>query len=222
MDGVARVGPDTRTIAIGLLLQRSTGPERVLSALAAHRMAPRDLSAAQLTSLRGATSPSVRARAVELLGAPSASRNEAVEAMLGALNLKGDVARGRAVHEAQCASCHRLGGAGHALGPDLESVRSQPKEKLLVAIVDPNREVAPNFLATTIETTDDESFTGLAGAETGAGIVLRQASGVEQQLPRSRIRQVKPEGRSVMPEGFETTLTPQAMADLLACLTGQP
>ncbi len=38
--------------------------------------------------------------------------------------------------------------------PDLESVRSQPKEKLLVAILDPNREVQPAFLAATIETTD--------------------------------------------------------------------
>jgi putative membrane-bound dehydrogenase-like protein len=213
---------DTRTIAVGLVLQRGSGPNQVLSAIAERRILPGDLSAAQLTSLRGASNPTVRSRAVELLGAPAASRNEAVAAMLPALNLTGDPVRGRAVHEAQCASCHRLGGAGFALGPDLESIRSQPKEKLLVAIVDPNREVAPNYLATTLETTDDESFTGLAGAETGAGIVLRQASGVEQQIPRSRIRQLKPEGRSVMPEGFETTLTPQAMADLLACLTALP
>ena len=56
----------------------------------------------------------------------------------------------------------------------------------------------------------------------GSGIVIRQASGVEQQIPKSRIRQIRPEGRSVMPEGFETTLTPQALADLLACLTGAP
>jgi hypothetical protein len=33
---------------------------------------------------------------------------------------------------------------------------------------------------------------------------------------------VKPDGRSLMPEGFEATITAQQLADLLAALTGTP
>lgn len=214
--------PEARALALELVLRRPTGAPRVLEAVEKRQLQPRDLSTAQLTSLRRDPQEDTRRRAVALLGAAAESRNDAVAAMLPALNLRGDRERGRAVHLLQCAPCHRLGGEGTALGPDLESVQSQPKEKLLVAIVDPNREVAPAYLGQTVETTDDESFSGLLTAETPAALTLRQAGGVEVVLVRERIRSVNPEGRSLMPEGFESTLTPQQMADLLACITGTP
>lgn len=216
------LAPEPKTTALEWILRRATGPDRVLDAIRARRLPPRDLSVTQLTALRNSKDAGIARRAAELLGAPVASRDDAVAKMLPALDLRGDPQRGLVVHEAQCQQCHRLGGKGFALGPDFESVKSQPKEKLLVAIVDPNREVQPTYLASTIETTDDESVTGLVGAESGAGVVVRQASGIEQTIPRNRIREIKAEGKSIMPEGFETTLTPQQLADILATLTGAP
>ncbi len=216
------LAPEARTTALELILRRTAGPGRVLEAIASRRVPPRDLSVTQLTALRGHKDAALAQRAAELLGPAVASRDDAVARMLPALNLKGDLQRGLAVHEAQCQQCHRLGGKGQALGPDFESVKSQPKEKLLVAIVDPNREVQPAYLASTIETTDEESVTGLAGPENASGLVIRQAAGVEQSIPRNRIRHIKAEGKSIMPEGFETTLTPQQLADILATLTGTP
>ncbi len=213
---------DSRGTALEIVLRRGSGPGRVLDAIAAKKIAPRDLSMAQLTALRGHKDAAMRARAAELLGAPVASRDDAVARMLPALNLKGDIQRGLAMHEAQCQQCHRLGGKGQPLGPDLESVKSQPKEKLLVAIVDPNREVQPAFLATTVETTDEEAITGLAEPETPSGIVVRQAGGIRQSIAHNRIRKIRAEGKSIMPEGFETALTQQQLADLLAALTGAP
>ncbi|MBL9136812.1 MAG: c-type cytochrome [Verrucomicrobiales bacterium] len=214
--------PEARTGCFEILLRRPSGARQVLDSLAARKAEPRDLSANQLSALRTHAEADLRARAIELLGAPSASRDDAVSTMLPALNLRGDAARGLMIYEAQCATCHRLGGKGFNLGPDLESVRSQPPEKLLVAIVDPNREVAPNYLATTVESIDGESYTGLASAETSDAITLQQASGVRTVLPRPQVRSVRAEGRSIMPEGFETTLTPQQMADLIACLSRIP
>ncbi len=217
-----RLAPETRAAGLELVLRRGSGPGRVLEALATERIAPRDLSAAQFTALRGLKDEELRTRAIGLLGAPSASRDDAVARLLPALNLRGDAQRGLLVHEAQCSPCHRLGGKGHLLGPDLESIRSQPKEKLLVAILDPNREVQPVYLATTVETTDEEEITGLAGPESAAAITIHQAGGIEQSIPRNQIRRIRTEGRSNMPEGFETTLEPQQLADLLSALTGIP
>jgi putative membrane-bound dehydrogenase-like protein len=218
----SQLTPEARTGCLDILLRRPAGARQVLDSIADQKIQRRDLSATQLTGLRTHSDAALRTRAIELLGAPSASRDNAVTAMLPALNLRGDAGRGLIVYEAQCATCHRLGGKGFVLGPDLESVRSQPPEKLLVAIVDPNREVAPNYLATTLESTDGEAFTGLVSDDNPDGITLQQASGVRTVMPRRRISSVHPESRSLMPEGFETTLTPQQMADLLACLSRLP
>lgn len=214
--------PDAQAAFLETALRRPAGTRTVLEAIARRRVEVRSLTAAQVTALRGHADPAIQRHAIDLLGPPTASRHEAVAAMLPALSLRGDLQRGSEVHLAQCAPCHRLAGQGHPLGPDLESVRSQPKEKLLVGILDPNREVQPTYLAVTVETTDGESLSGLVTSDTPAGITLIQAGGIQHQLARARIASVKADGRSLMPEGFEATLTAQQLADLLAVLTGVP
>lgn len=214
--------PDAQTAFLEAVLRRPTGTRAVLQAIGTRRIEVRSLTAAQVSALRGHADPSIQQRAVELLGPATANRHDAVAALLPALSLRGDIERGLAVHAAQCAPCHRLGGQGHPLGPDLESVRSQPKEKLLVGILDPNREVQPTYLAVTVETTDGEALSGLLTADTPAGITLVQAGGIQHQLSRAKIQSVKPDGRSLMPEGFEATINAQQLADLLAALTGAP
>jgi putative membrane-bound dehydrogenase-like protein len=214
--------PDAQTAFLETVLRRPSGTRAVLEAIGTRRLEVRSLTAAQVSALRGHADPIIQRRAIELLGPATANRHDAVAALLPALSLRGDIERGLAVHAAQCAPCHRLGGQGHALGPDLESVRSQPKEKLLVGILDPNREVQPTYLAVTVETTDGEALSGLLTSDTPAGITLVQAGGIQHQLARAKIQSVKPDGRSLMPEGFEATITAQQLADLLAALTGAP
>jgi len=213
---------DAQAAFLEAVLRRSSGARAVLEAIAARRVEVRSLTAAQVNALRGHSDSAIQRRAIEWLGSPAATRHDAVAALLPSLSLRGDGQRGLAVHQTQCAPCHRLGGQGHALGPDLESVRSQPKEKLLVGILDPNREVQPTFLAVTVETTDGESLSGLVTSDTPTGVTLVQAGGIQHQLARAKIASVKPDGRSLMPEGFEATLTAQQLADLLAVLTGTP
>ncbi len=213
---------EARNAFLNSALRRPSSTRRTLEAIRDRTIEIRSLSASHVATLRGHSDPAIRTLALQQLGAPAASRHDAVAALLPALTLRGDPERGRAIHETQCATCHRLQGRGFALGPDLESVQSQPPEKLLVGILDPNREVQPTFLSVTIETTDGESLTGLPVTDTPAGITLLQAGGIQHEIPRARIASVKPDGRSLMPEGFEATLTPQQMADLLAALTGSP
>jgi len=44
------------------------------------------------------------------------------------------------------------------------------------------------------------------------------AGGAEEQILRSNLRQLASSGRSLMPEGFETGLHQQDLADLIAYL----
>jgi hypothetical protein len=162
----------------------------------------------------------VRNRAAREFGAVPADRQAVVETFLPALRLNGDAVRGAALFRERCATCHRFKDEGTVLGPDLASVVANGPEKLLVSILDPNREVAPNFVAWTVESTDGESITGLWAGESDGGVSLRLAGGQETRIPRAKVARMKPEGRSLMPEGLETGWGSQQMADLLAHLLG--
>ncbi len=147
------------------------------------------------------------------------NRLAVIASFLPALDLKGDARRGAAIFRERCTPCHALRGEGTTLGPDLASVAANGGDKLLVSIFDPNREVAPNFTAWTAETNDGESVSGLLVRETDSAVTLKAAGGAETVIPRSRLKSLNPERRSLMPEGLEADLTPADVAGLLAWLT---
>ncbi len=155
-------------------------------------------------------------------GPRDTNRLAVIASYLPALDLKGDAQRGAAIFRERCVTCHALRGEGTALGPDLASVAANGGDKLLVSIFDPNREVAPNFTAWTVETAEGETLTGLLVRETDSAVTLKLAGGTEAVLSRAQIKVLRQESRSLMPEGLESGLTPSDVAGLLAWLTVRP
>jgi putative heme-binding domain-containing protein len=161
--------------------------------------------------------PAVRELAAKVLAAqPSATRQQVIDSFISATTLKGDTIHGRKVFQERCLSCHRLAGEGFALGPDLVTVKNSGREKILVNILDPNREVRPEFVNYLVETSDDESYIGVVVGETATAVTLRQAFGKEYVIPRKNVRKMQSQGQSMMPEGIELGLTAQDLADLLS------
>jgi putative heme-binding domain-containing protein len=97
----------------------------------------------------------------------------------------------------------------------LTGARSGGKEKLLINILDPNRDVPPNYFGYAIDTLEGESYTGLIVNETASSITVRQPLGLEAVVPRSRIQKIQANRQSLMPEGLEEGLTQQDLADLM-------
>ena len=158
----------------------------------------------------------VQAAAIKIVGPPSDSNRQAVVAQfLPCLNLKGIRAHGREIYLQRCSSCHRLEGQGHQLGPDLVTVKSSGKEKMLVNIIDPNREVAPQFQAYEVELKDGDSLVGIIVNQTDTSLTVRQPYGKEDVVLLSNIARKKSQNLSLMPEGVEAGLKPQDLADLL-------
>ena len=62
------------------------------------------------------------------------------------------------------------------------------------------------------------SFTGMIAAETASSITLRRAERAEDTLLRSQIDVIEATAKSLMPDGLETQLKPQDLADLIAYL----
>ena len=180
------------------------------------------LSPNTIAALRRQSAAAMVKRVNKLFGAPAKAktRAQAVQDLLPALKLKGDAAAGQVIYTQRCALCHRAGKAGHVLGPDLVSVKANGPEKLLVSIVDPNREVAANYVAYDVALRDGGTQTGLLGDETLTHVRIKLPLGKELLLPRTQVKSMRSGGKSIMPEGLEAGLTPQQVSDLVAFIVG--
>ncbi|MFO0902640.1 MAG: PVC-type heme-binding CxxCH protein [Pirellulales bacterium] len=212
--------PSVRTEAVESLMVRAERHEALIEALESRRISTGQLSAVRRNQLLKHPSVEVRARAERLFAhdAPG-PRREVIARYQAALKMKGDRARGREIYLRECAGCHRLDGQGHDVGPNLESIRHRLPEELLVNILDPNREVSPNYVEYVAELDDGRLLTGIVASETPAGVVLRRPQGVEDSLARSQLASLTAAGKSLMPEGLEQKLTPEELAALLSYLT---
>ncbi len=208
--------PRLRAEALAALLARPERATALLQAIESGAVRASVLDSTQVKFLSTHRDKSVRQLAAKILEAkPASTRQQVINEYMPALNLNADPANGKKIYEERCISCHRASGQGFALGPDLITVKTTGKEKMLVNIIDPNAEVRPEFVGYVVETKDDESLLGLVVGETGTSVTLRQAYGKEDVVPRTNITSMKSQGQSIMPEGLEAGLTPQQIADLL-------
>jgi len=208
--------PRLRSQAMPILLARAERAKTLLMAIEAGTILASALDSTQTRFLRNHRDLAVRELAEKVLAAkPGNNRQQVIDVFMPALDLKGDVVHGKKIYEERCLSCHRLGGEGSGLGPDLVTVKTTGKEKILVNILDPNREVRPEYVSYLVETKDGESLIGLIVNETATTLTLRQAYGKENVLNRSDIKKIQSQGQSLMPEGLEAGMAPQDLADLI-------
>ena len=208
--------PRVKSQALAALLARPDRATTLLNAIKSGEVNADDLNTTQLKFLRTHQDKKVRQLAIQVLGETSPNQRQTViDAYQPALSLAGEAAKGREIYLARCSSCHRLGGAGFALGPDLVTVKNTGKDKLLVNILDPSREVAAQYIAFQVDTKDGESQIGIIANETTSSITLRQAYGKEDVIQRSTMKAMKSQSQSLMPEGLEVGLSHQDFANLL-------
>jgi putative heme-binding domain-containing protein len=214
--------PAEREITLSALLARPAHVPRVLEAVESGVVSRNAVSAAQRTALSKSKDAAVRDRAAKLFGAPAdGDRMKAYEAAKAVLALAPKAAHGKEVFKTLCASCHRLNQEGYNVGPDLLGMRNQPKESILLHIVVPDYEVITAFAASNVELKDGRILAGIIISDTPESVTLRQALGVEENIPRANIKSLTASEHSLMPGGLEATMKPQDLADLLSFLKGE-
>jgi putative heme-binding domain-containing protein len=139
------------------------------------------------------------------------------------LALKGDAARGRdwffAESGSQCKSCHRIGGIGVELGPDLDAIGSKySRAELLGHILEPARTIEPRYAVQVIETKDGQIHQGLLAEPAPGLVVLRDAQNRTLKIATGDIERQATLPASLMPAGLLRDLTAQEAADLLEYL----
>lgn len=144
-------------------------------------------------------------------------------ARLEALPGKPDAEAGRRLFfhpkVALCATCHRHGGRGNVVGPDLSFVaRQTDREGLLRSILEPHREVAPQYYPTQLQLADGTSFIGILLRSSHVD-VFRDLTGRERMFKKEEILSRMELKTSLMPPGLVASLTDEEVRDLLAFLS---
>jgi putative membrane-bound dehydrogenase-like protein len=214
------MSPKTRATAAETLLARPAWVAAFLDAVEKKTVLPTDLEPARVQLLLKSPDEKARARAAKLFaGTGPSKRQDVIAKYRKALDLKGDAAKGKAVFKEACASCHKLEGVGEAVGPDLASIKNRGTEAVLVNVLDPNREVLPQYYTYLLTTDEDVIVSGMIAAETANTVTIRKTDGTSETVQRVNIQSLRSTGLSAMPEGLEEKVSLQAMADLLAYLS---
>ena len=216
------LGPDARRDAGSYLIRSRSRHAALLDALESGRIRLGEMNfiLERRRFLLRSPEPEIRRRAQALFDdAGVVTRAAALEAMRPALGLDGDPERGEGLFLELCARCHRRNGSGSGPGPDLSGIGRKSAETLLHDILDPNAAVDAAYVNYIVETTDGEVHSGLLAESAGGGIVLRAAEDLLIEVPADRVREVRSDSLSMMPEELEAGLEPADMADLLAFLS---
>ncbi|MEP3481252.1 MAG: PVC-type heme-binding CxxCH protein [Fuerstiella sp.] len=215
--------PMIRVDVVQIVLRRNSSTSQLLTEMQAGRVSSASLSIDQRARLLTHSNKSIRTVAQEIYpAAVSNNRQEVVQKYASVVTQVGSREQGAEIFKKNCSTCHRMGSVGSVVGPDLTDVRSRSRTALLHEILDPNGKVEPRFCACTVITTDGTTLTGILANETADTIQLRTSGGRLEEVSQSDIEEIITSDRSLMPEGLETAVTEQQMADLLAFLTAAP
>lgn len=175
---------------------------------------------------------------LDVLDAAKASGYEALEAKISAYEQKrpsddrlalyretlygGDSGRGRKLFQERqdiaCARCHKAGGLGGDIGPNLSGVGLRlSREKILESIVHPNEEMTPGFESVAIELLGGGFYVGILKEETETELVISSLEGGETRLAKADVAS-RSAGPSAMSKELVGMLSKQEIRDLIEFL----
>ena len=121
---------------------------------------------------------------------------------------------------AACARCHQIGGRGARVGPELTATaRVLDERRLIESIVQPSKEVAPQFVSWLVLTAAGQPLTGVLVHEEATGEqTYADPQGKLTVLKPAEVESRRPQATSLMPDGLPAQMTVQEFRDLLAFL----
>jgi putative heme-binding domain-containing protein len=133
----------------------------------------------------------------------------------------GDPAAGKLVYEGKgmCAPCHVVGDTGGRLGPELSEVGLRRSLKFLrESLTHPAAYIGDNYRTVTVLTRTGEPITGIRLNEDDYSIQIRDIRENLRSFLKSDLKEVKREGRSLMP-AYGSTLSAVEMENVVAYLS---
>jgi putative membrane-bound dehydrogenase-like protein len=139
-----------------------------------------------------------------------------------ALTDRGSATTGRTLFEKHCKTCHNQQADGKSLGPNLANLRSRGAQIIVTNVLDPNREVHPQYISYTAEMDDGRLISGVIAAETATSVTLSRDLEHSETMLKTHIASLQSTGKSLMPDNFAVELTPVQMNDIVTYIISVP
>ncbi len=217
------LSPRLRLSASDVLLSRTSWIEAMLQRAGQGSFLLTDLDPARLANLRNHKDPKIKQEvAVAMKSSNIGNRQEVLQRYQMSLSITGDKGRGKLIFAKSCSACHKLEGVGYELAPNIASYKFRGAEAILQNVIEPNREVNPQYVNYTVLTNDERIVTGMISNESETSVTLLRGENVVEVVARADIAEMKSSKMSLMPEGLESQVDQQAMADLIAYIVSLP
>ena len=220
---VAEGAGEVRLAALALLASRAGWSQELLSAVREGRIAPNTVPRDMVERMRQHEPKQVQSLLAELYPEKPAAGVTDFIAQVADVEAKlkagtGNPYAGEALFMEKCASCHKLFFKGGKIGPELTAYQRDNLGTMLISIVHPNAEIREGFQYFSVTTHDGRSLSGFLVERDAQILVLRGLEGEDITVRQADVRLLTPLGRSLMPEGLLTGMTPQQLRDLFAYL----
>ena len=203
--------------ALNQLLKRGDWSLKFVEAIQAGKVNLKALSPVAVNRLRTHSDKTVADRAntvIDQLNGPEAKEKDKLIAQYTPIVVQpGNAVKGKEAFTKNCAVCHKFNGEGKDIAPDLTGMGAHGPAELIIHILDPNREVEPNYYAYSVETKDGEIYDGIISRENNASLTLRNSSS-DMEIKIKDIKSRRNTGLSLMPNGFEA-LGGETLRDIL-------
>jgi len=146
-----------------------------------------------------------------------------MEAMMQQVATVGDAHAGEAIYRRaslQCVVCHAIGGAGGVIGPDMVSIgASAPVDYLIESLLEPSQKIKEGYHTTLVTLKNGDSFAGAIAREDTNELVVRDAVGKENRIPKTEIASNQISPVSLMPPGLTAQLREDEFIHLVRFLS---
>ena len=188
----------------------------------------------QILAARFSTTPEVKAAAEAAIrelklgdegkSGPKVSTLKLDDAVTRAVAEKGDIELGAVLFERMnCVKCHTTRKDQPPRGPFLGTIANTYKRKdLAEAILIPSKTLAQGFVTNVFALNDGKVITGFVVTEAADKVTIRNADGVELEIPTQSIDERTKQNISLMPDGIVKELTIRELSSLIDYLESLP
>ena len=222
---LTRLPIGVRTMVAGRMIQRDATAKLLLAEINSGALAKDMLGPDQIKQLASSAAADIQASVKEIWGSvrmkDSANRQAVVRDMTEYLlkDAHGDAAKGWVVYDRICGQCHKMHGRGYEVGPEITRNGRGSFEQLVVSVFDPSLVIGEAYKSVSVLTSDGRLISGLVTERSEQRIVLKVQGGKLEVIPMDEADEIRDNDQSLMPEGLETQMTRQEMADLFALLS---
>ena len=124
-------------------------------------------------------------------------------------------------HQKRCGICHRLGGKGTAVGPDLSAASGKSADELLNDIVNPGASIAEGFEQTVVTSKAGETIAGVKHSQTDQIIRVYDSEAIPPPLRtfyRDSVERTTTRRQSSMPAHYGQFYTRNELQAIVAYL----